>query len=209
MFAKQMPLYFQLKQDGKWQRSNSTVLRTQTVGILGLGHIGREVARLAKALGMNVLATRRSARKVTRTRYVDRLLPRAQQDELIRESDFVVITLPFTPETKNLIGEKELRMMKPGAYLINIGRGSIVDENILIRALKEHWIKGAGLDVFATEPLPSDSDLWKLPNVILTPHVSGSMEDYTGRTTELFCENLERYLSGKKLLRLINKKAGY
>ena len=120
-----------------------------------------------------------------------------------------MITLPFTPETKNLIGEKELRMMKPGACLINIGRGGIIDENMLIRALKEHWIRGAGLDVFATEPLPPDSELWDLRNVILTPHVSGSMEDYVSRATGLFCENLERYLGGKRLRRLVNKRTGY
>jgi phosphoglycerate dehydrogenase-like enzyme len=209
MFAKQMPHYLQLQREKKWQRSNSMVLQSRTVGILGLGHIGREVARLSKAFGMNVLATRRSARTTTKMRYVDQLLPRAQQGELLRESDFVVITLPFTPETKNLIGEKELRMMKPGACLINIGRGGIIDENMLIRALKENWIRGAGLDVFATEPLPPDSELWDLRNVILTPHVSGSMEDYVSRATGLFCENLKRYLDGKRLRRLVNKRTGY
>ncbi len=209
MFAKQMPHYFQLQQEKKWQRSSSMVLRSRTVGILGLGHIGHEVARLSKAFGMNVIATRRSVRTATKTRYVDQLLPRAQQSELLGKSDFVVITLPFTPETKNLIGEKEMRMMKPGAYLINIGRGGIIDENMLVRALKEQWIKGAGLDVFTTEPLPADSELWHLPGVILTPHVSGSMEDYISRATDLFCENLGRYLSGKRLRRLVNKRAGY
>jgi len=209
MFAKQAPLCFQLKQDKQWQRFMPTVLRDKMVGIVGLGSIGREVARLAKAFGMRVVATRRSAKQVARARYVDMLLPREQLTRLLSESDFVVLSLPFTSETNQLIGEKELRTMKPTAYLINIARGSIVDEEVLIRALDEHWIAGAGLDVFATEPLHPDSRLWELPNVIFSPHIAGGMEDYNVRATELFCENLRRYLSGKNLLNVINKKTGY
>jgi phosphoglycerate dehydrogenase-like enzyme len=99
--------------------------------------------------------------------------------------------------------------MKPTAYLINVGRGEIVDEQALVRALEERWIAGAGLDVFATEPLPADSRLWELPNVIFSPHVAGGMEDYVERATEVFCENLRRYLSGKRLLNVVNKERGY
>jgi phosphoglycerate dehydrogenase-like enzyme len=209
MFAKQAPLCFQLKQEKQWQRFMPTVLRAKTVGIVGLGNIGGEVARLAKAFGMRVVAIRRSAKRVARARYVDILLPREQLTRLLSESDFVVLSLPFTSETNKLIGEKELRAMKPTAYLINIARGSIVDEEALIRALDERSIAGAGLDVFATEPLPPDSRLWELPNVIFSPHIAGGMEDYNVRATELFCENLRRYLSGKNLLNVINKKTGY
>jgi len=185
------------------------VLRSKTVGIVGLGNIGREVARLAKAFGMRVVATRRSVKRVARAKYVDILLPREQLLRLLSESDFVVLSLPFTSETNKLIGEKELRTMKPTAYLINIARGNIVDEEVLIRALDEHWIAGAGLDVFATEPLPPDSRLWEFPNVIFSPHIAGGMEDYNIRTIELFCENLRRYLSGKNLFNVIDKKKGY
>jgi D-2-hydroxyacid dehydrogenase (NADP+) len=209
MFAKQAPLCFQLKQEKQWQRFMPTVLRSKTVGIVGLGNIGREVARLAKAFGMRVVANRRSAKRVMRAKYVDILLPREQLPRLLSESDFVVLSLPFTSETNKLIGEKELRTMKPTAYLINIARGSIVDEEALIRALDEQWIAGAGLDVFATEPLPADSRLWDFPNVIFSPHIAGGMEDYNIRATELFCENLRRYLSGKNLLNVIDKKKGY
>lgn len=209
MFVKQAPLCFQLKQEKQWQRFMPTVLRAKTVGIVGLGSIGREVARLAKAFGMRVVATRRSAKRVMRARYVDILLPREQLPRLLSESDFVVLSLPFTSETNKLIGEKELRTMKPTAYLINIARGSIVDEEVLIRALNEHWIAGAGLDVFSTEPLPPDSRLWEFPNVIFSPHIAGGMEDYNIRATELFCENLRRYLGGKNLLNVIDKKKGY
>lgn len=209
MFAKQAPLCFQLKQEKQWKRFMPTVLRSKTVGIVGLGNIGREVARLAKAFGMRVVATRRSARRVVQAKYVDILLPREQLPRLLSESDFVVLSLPLTSETNKLIGEKELRTMKPTAYLINIARGNIVDEEALIRALDEHWIAGAGLDVFATEPLPADSRLWEFPNIIFSPHIAGGMDDYNIRATELFCKNLRHYLSGKNLLNVIDKKKGY
>jgi phosphoglycerate dehydrogenase-like enzyme len=209
MFAKQAPLCFQLKQEKQWKRFMPTVLRSKTVGIVGLGNIGREVARLAKACGMRVVATRRSANRVARAKHVDILLPQERLPQLLRDSDFVVLSLPFTSETNRLIGEKELQTMKPTAYLINIARGNIVDEEALIRALDEHWIAGAGLDVFATEPLPADSRLWELPNVIFSPHIAGGMEDYNIRATELFCDNLRRYLSGENLFNVIDKKKGY
>ena len=209
MFAKQAPLCFRLKQEKQWKRFMPTVLRSKTVGIVGLGNIGREVARLAKAFGMRVVATRRSTKRVTRAQHVDILLPTEQLPRLLKESDFVVLSLPFTSETNRLIGEKELQTMKPTAYLINIARGNIVEEKALIRALDEHWIAGAGLDVFATEPLPADSRLWEFPNVIFSPHIAGGMEDYNIRATELFCDNLRRYLSGENLFNVIDKKKEY
>jgi len=209
MFVKQAPRYFDLKQKKQWQRPIPDILYSRTVGIVGLGRIGREVARLSKAFGMRVIATRRSAKSGARARNVDLVLPREQLPQLLSESDFVVIALPLTPETENLIGEAELRAMKPAAYLINIGRGCIIDEEALVRALSEGWIAGAGLDVFATEPLPLESRLWELPNVILSHHVSGDMTDYNVRATGVFCENLKRYLEGKRLLNIVGKKRGY
>ncbi|MFC2052624.1 D-2-hydroxyacid dehydrogenase, partial [Chloroflexota bacterium] len=199
MFVKQSQSCFQMKQNKEWDRFNASVLRGKTVGIVGLGSIGWEVARLTKAFGMRVLAIRRSARRVGRARYVDIMLPPDKLKQLLTESDFVVLALPFTRETGKFIGEEELRAMKPTAYLINIARGGIVDEEVLIRALEEHWIAGASLDVFTTEPLPVDSKLWELPNVIFSPHVAGGMDDYALRATEVFSENLRRYLHGKKL----------
>jgi len=208
-FAKQAPLCWQMKKEKKWQRFQPAVLRSQTVGIIGLGNIGKEIARLAKAFGMRVVATRRSARKVGRARYVDVVYPADQLRRLLPESDFVVLALPLTRETKKMIGEAELRAMKPGAYLINIARGEIMDEEALIRALEEKWIAGAGLDVFAAEPLPPESKLWELPNVIFSPHVSGGMPHYVRQATEIFCENLKRYLAGKKFIHVVDKKRGY
>lgn len=210
MFAKKAPLCFRLKQAKKWEWFKPTTLHSKTVGILGLGKVGREVARRAKAFGMRVLATRRSAKRKAHTRYVDVVFPRNQLPQLLSESDFVVLALPLTPETTNLLGEKELRTMKPTAYLINVDRGDIIDEKALIRALKEHWIAGAALDTFATEPLPTDSKFWELPNVIFSPHVGGGSEvSFEKRFCEPFLENLKRYLDGKKLLNIVDKKKGY
>jgi len=209
MFAKNAAFCFELKQNKQWQNYEPTVLRGKTAGVVGLGNIGKEVARLSKAFGMRVIATRRSAPRAPRTRNVDLMLSRQELSRLLAESDYVVITLPYTHETHNLFGEKELRSMKPSAYLINIGRGGIIDEDILARALRENWIAGAGLDVFATEPLPPESKLWELPNLLFSPHVSGNMEDYIGQATEVFCKNLKRYLEGKKLLNVVDKQRGY
>ncbi len=130
MFVKQAPLCFQSKQEKQWRRypPSTSVLRSKTVGIVGLGSIGREVARLAKVFGMRVVATRRSAKRLGQARYVDIMLPQDQLRQLLVESDFVVLALPLTPETNKLIGEEELRTMKSTAYLINIARGRIVDE---------------------------------------------------------------------------------
>ncbi len=209
MFAKGAPLCFQMKQRREWRQFVPSVLRSRTVGIVGLGSIGGEVARLSKAFGMRVVAVRRSVPRSGGARYVDVLLPPERLRQLLSESDFVVLALPLTPETRGLIGEAELRSMRPTAYLINIARGEIVDEEALVRALEEGWIAGAGLDVFATEPLPPDSRLWELPNVVFSPHIAGGMEDYIQRATEVFCENLKRYLSGRRLLNVVDKRKGY
>jgi len=209
MFAKGAALCFELKQKKQWQRFGPAVLRGKTVGIIGLGAIGREVARLSKAFGMRVIATRRSTKRETRARNVDVLLPSADLYQALSESDYVVITLPYTRQTDNLIGEAEFNAMKTTACIINIGRGRIIDEEAMIRALSEGQIAGAGLDVFATEPLPRSSKLWGIPNVLFSPHVSGVMEDYNTKATDLFCRNLERFLAGKRLFNVVGKRRGY
>ena len=117
--------------------------------------------------------------------------------------------LPLTPETYRMFGERQLRLMKPTAYLINVARGKVVDEEALIRALEENWIAGAALDVFETEPLPAGSRLWELSNVIFSPHIAGGMERYAEQATAIFCENLKRYVEGRRLIKVVNKKKGY
>ncbi len=208
-FAKQVPLWLEKNQDRKWHRFPLALLRGKTAGVVGLGSIGQEVARLAHACGMRVIATRRGESRTGRARNVDIMLPRSGLEQLLRESDFVVLSVPLTAETEKLIGEAELRLMKPTAVLINIARGKIIDEVALSRAVKEGWIAGAGLDVFETEPLPAESILWGLPNVILTSHISGGIGSLTKEATDVFCRNLARYLEGKKLLNLVDKRKGY
>jgi phosphoglycerate dehydrogenase-like enzyme len=207
MFAKQATVCFQLKQEKRWESFVPEMLHSKTCGILGLGKIGSEVARIAKAIGMRVIAL--DVRGMARAKCVDLMLPPERQRELLADSDFIVIALPLTGETAGYIGEAELYAMKPTAYLINIARGQIVDEEALIRALKERWIAGAGLDALTNEPLPADSQLWELPNVILTPHVAGISPNYKVVVTDLFCRNLGRYMKGEKLFNIVNKNKGF
>jgi len=129
--------------------------------------------------------------------------------EMLPEADWVVITTPLTRETQGLIGERELRVMKETAYIINIGRGAIIQEQALIRALQEGWIAGAGLDVFELEPLPEDSPLWDMENVIVTPHYAGLTPYYADRVVEIFTENLRRYQAGQPLINEVDKRLGY
>jgi phosphoglycerate dehydrogenase-like enzyme len=199
-FNKHLPQYAQLKQEKKWQPSTMVSLEGQTVGILGLGNIGKETAKRAND----------RPRKLMRARNVDKLVSGAKGiAEIFKSGDFVVSTLPSTPETAGMIGEKQLRTMKPSAYLINISRGAVVDEPVLIKALKEKWIAGAGLDVFATEPLPKENELWNLPNTILSPHTCGRLDDTDSMVTDLFCNNLKKFMAGRRLINLVDKKAGY
>ncbi|OGN99703.1 MAG: hypothetical protein A2Y90_04840 [Chloroflexi bacterium RBG_13_52_12] len=209
MFVKNTPQSFRMKQTRQWERYGTHTLRGKTLGIVGLGHIGREVARLSKAFGMRVIATRRSTKQAGKAKDVDLLLPQSRVKEMLADSDFVVLSVPLTPDTHHIIGEAELKAMKPSAYIINIGRGGLIDEEALLRALDEKRIAGAGLDVTAAEPLPKESRLWDFDNVILSPHVSGGMEDYMLRAAELFCDNLRRYLEGKKLHNVVDRKKGY
>jgi len=194
----------------RWQRLRPGELHGRTVAIVGLGAIGSGVARLAKALEMRVVATRRSLQQRQEgVGDVDVLYPPHCLGEMIAEADFLVLAVPLTAETRGLIGEAELRRMKPTAYLINVSRGAIVEEAALLRALQEGWFAGAALDVFPQEPLPPESELWGLPNVIITPHIAGDSEHYSARATELFCHNLRRYLAGQPLLNQVDFTKGY
>jgi len=196
-------------------------LRGKTVGIIGYGSIGREVGHLARCFGMRVLGVdiRKDPWVTPPLQYIPEELKdiravdedesleiRSPQDLewLLSRSDFVVLSLPLTPETRHLIGEGQLRAMKPGAYLINPARGALVDEGALLHALREGWIAGAALDVFEVEPLPADSPFYSLPNVILTPHMAGTTDPAWQRCVDVFCENLRLYLSGQPLLNQIH-----
>jgi phosphoglycerate dehydrogenase-like enzyme len=220
-----VPLWTHCQREGQWPSGRWNLyarpeLRDSTLGIVGYGSIGREVGRLGQAFGMKVLAVRRSAGRAGQGYAVqdtgdpegaipDRFYPPEALHDMLVECDYVVVALPSMPATRHLIGEAELRAMKPSAYLVNIARGAIVDEAALVRALREGWIAGAGLDVFEEEPLPADSPLWSLENALLSPHVAGFTPRYDERAVALFARNLARYLAGEPLLNLVDKARGY
>ena len=209
MFAKGAPQAMRAQLKHEWARFAPRELSGKTVGIVGLGHIGAEVGRLAKAFGCRVIATKRSATEPHRGLYADLILPAADLHQLLAESDFVVLSMPLTPETRGMIAEAELRAMKRAAVLINIARGPVTVEADLIRALREGWIAGAALDVFDQEPLPPDSPLWGMENVVLTPHISGGTEIYNQRAVAIFADNLRRYLAGEPLDNVVDPARGY
>lgn len=225
-WAHRVPEWFNSQKQGtwppkRWEKFLPTELRGQTLGILGYGSVGREIARLVKPFGMTILVSKQNARRTDDADYAlpgtgdpdgtlpDRIYPAEATHSMLAECDYVVITLPLTPKTHHLFDEALLRDMKPTSYLINVGRGAIINEKDLLKALKKGWIAGAGLDVFETEPLPDESPLWQMNNVILTPHVSGFTPHYDERVVDLFCANLRRYLAGEPLFNLVNRAKGY
>ncbi|HXF52098.1 MAG TPA: D-2-hydroxyacid dehydrogenase [Dehalococcoidia bacterium] len=209
MFAKGAPRFFRAQLRREWARFLPSELHGKTVGIVGMGNIGREVARLSKAFGCRVLGIRRSVSARTSDEHADEVLPPSELASLLRESDYVVLATPLTPETRAMIAEPQLRAMKPTAVLVNIARGPIVVEGDLVRALREGWIAGAALDVFEREPLPADSPLWDLENVILTPHISGGTEIYNRRAVGIFTDNIRRFLAGEPLRNVVDPERGY
>ena len=196
---------------GTWNRRGSGVepisLHGRTLLVVGLGGIGTEVARRGKGFGMRVLATRRS--DTPPPPYVDEQGRADQLMEFLPEADVVALCLPLTTETEGLIGERELDAFKPGSYLINVGRGRIVDTDALVRALNDGRLAGACLDVTDPEPLPSDHPLWAMPNVVITPHVSGRSALTRQRWHEVYIENLRRFGRGEPLINVVDKLAGY
>jgi phosphoglycerate dehydrogenase-like enzyme len=210
MLAKGWPGLVRAQARREWTRFWPRVLAGQTVGIVGLGSIGRAVARLAKAFDMRVLGVRRSGAPLECADYeVDGIFGPLDLLNVLAESDYVVLALPLTEETHHLIGELALRAMKPSAYRIHVSRGAVIDEAALVRALKEGEVAGAGLDVFESEPLPPESELWGMDNVIISPHIAGGTPRYMELAVDLFCENLRRYLAGEPLRNVVDTKRGY
>lgn len=213
-FARKLHLARDLQHDHRWEQAGLWTdpppfgqLAGGTLGIVGLGAVGSALAERAVALGMRVIAVRphpaRDPRPAHEQWGLDRL------PELLEQSDWVVLAAPHTAATRGLIGAAELARMKPGAVLVNLGRGALVDEPALVAALRAGRIGGAALDVVRREPLAADSPLWDLPNAVLTPHVSGLGPRYWERAVEQFAVNLERFLAGRPLLNLVDKRAGY
>jgi len=182
-------------------------LHGQTVLVLGLGGIGRETARLADALGMHVIGVRRSPREPVP--HVAELHPTGSLPDLLPRADAVVITLPLTDETEGLLDGRMLAKLKPGAIVVNVGRGAVVDEAALIDALRSGQLAGAALDVFATEPLPEDSPLWTLPNVLVSPHSAALSPYEDDRIVDLFVDNLRRLLAGEPIVNRLTPQRPY
>jgi phosphoglycerate dehydrogenase-like enzyme len=205
-----------------WEAKGGLELRGRTIGIVGYGAIGSEIGRLAAAFGMDVLAVRRHpghtrsspGGMLPGTGDLTAAIPRrvsgpGQLRDMLPECDVIVLTVPLTPETVGLIGAQEIAAMKPRANLVNVARGQVVDESALHRTLQRGQLQGAVLDGFQEEPLPSDSPFWDLPNVLVTPHVAPNSSVYNDRATDLFAENLRRFLNGKPMLNEFDRARGY
>ncbi|MDX2156463.1 MAG: D-2-hydroxyacid dehydrogenase [Hyphomicrobiaceae bacterium] len=190
----------------KWVRSQSATLSGKTLGILGLGAIGVDLARRAAALDMRVIGTKRSMGSIA---HVDKVYGFDGTDEVLAESDFVVLLLPVTPATENMLDRSRLRRMKPTAWLINFGRGALIVDDDLIAAVREKEIAGAVLDVFRTEPLPSDHPFWQTPGIMVLPHIGGGHPDRDKWVASLLTENVRRHLAGEPLKELVDRDRGY
>lgn len=206
MFAKDHARMERDKKAKRWERYCGEELTGKTLAIVGVGRVGQEVARHGKRMDMRVTGMRRSATPVPE---VDRLFDQADLHTMLQEADFLVLAAPHTPDSEGIIGEAELALLKPSAVLINIGRGALVDEDALIRALQEKRLAGAALDVLRDEPPPQDSPLWDMPNVILSPHSASTVTQENARITEIFCDNLRRYLRREPLRNVLDKKKLY
>ena len=213
--AKCLPQAVRLQQKHVWgqeimwqRRPRPRELAGATLGVVGLGSIGRAVAQHASNLGMRVIAVRESVGRKT-PEGVQQVYAPSQLDDMLGQSDYVVLAVPVTLNTSGLMDAVRLAKMKPEACLINVGRGPLVDEAALAQALREKRIGGAALDVFEEEPLPADSPLWDLENLLITPHTAGLTEKLWERHYQLISENLRRYLGSKPLLAVVDKRRGY
>ena len=199
--AKRIPEWERAQRERAWRRVESDELTGRTVVVIGVGGIGREVARLCKAFGMRVLGIRRSPGTLPD---IDRLEPPTRLHDALGEADYVVVSCPLTEETRGMLDAAALARLRPEAYLINVARGPIVDEAALVDALRSRRIAGAALDVFDKEPLPAESPLWELENVIITPHNSAASPYTFQRGALVFLENLRRYAAGESLLNVVD-----
>jgi phosphoglycerate dehydrogenase-like enzyme len=210
-FAIRIPTFIRAQDKREWlgwrDSEGKFELEGQTLLVAGLGGIGRTLAHKANALGMRVIGIRRDSAE--QTPGVDRTYPAERLREALSEADHIALCLPLTEETTSFLGEPELRSMKSTAYVYNVGRGKSIDRNALIQALQEGWIAGAGLDVTDPEPLPPEDPLWAFPNVILSQHTSGNSPVMDQRVTDIFLDNLSRFLNGEPLRNLVDYDRGY
>ena len=196
LFAKGFRRMVRSQEAGLWDQFDTVAVAGQTMGVIGFGDIGKAAARRAEAMGMHVLPLRRGAGQQGKL-------------DLLARSDYVLLSAPLTPETRGIVGAAELRAMRPGAVLINVGRGPLVDETALIAALREKRIGGAALDVFDQEPLPAGHAFYTLDNLLLSPHSADHTADWKQRAMQMFLDNFERYRKGEPLRNVVDKSRGY
>ncbi len=208
-FAKDFPRMRRNQQAGKWAPFDVLEVSRQTMGIVGYGDIGHACAWRAKAMGMRVLALRRRPEASDGDPHADRVYRWEQRLEMIAASDYVVCAAPLTAQTKGMFSDTEFAAMKPGAVIVNVGRGPVIDEAAMIRALENGRIKGAGLDVTAVEPLPAESPLYRMENVLLSPHCADHTTDWLGDAMRFFLQQLERFRKDEPLQNLVDMKRGY
>ena len=204
---RRIPTFLRQQQEHRWEVQTPGDLGGSVAGVIGLGGIGSHYARVAAAFGMRVVAVDRH--QPPKPDFVESLWPIDRLNNLLEMSDVVLISCPLWAESRHLINRDTLAQMKPTAYLVNIARGGIVEENALLEALQSGQIAGAGIDVCETEPLPTESPLWEAPNLILTPHFAGVSGHRLRRLTKLFCENLRHYQKGEKLVNEVDQDKGY
>ncbi|MGH2866468.1 MAG: D-2-hydroxyacid dehydrogenase, partial [Solirubrobacteraceae bacterium] len=206
-FIKGVPRLSADQRAHHWDHYPVAELRGNTVLVLGLGAIGTEVARLAKAFGMHTIGVNR--RGVSDSPHVDEVYESEHLHDVLTRADTVVVTLPLTEETRGMLDLDAFAALRPGAILVNVGRGGVIDEPALVQSLREQRLKGAALEVFATEPLPADSPLWDLSNVMISPHTAALSMRENERIDELFTENLRRYLCGEELRSRVDPQLFY
>jgi len=204
--ALRLPEHIRNQVQSAWQLRPHMIVEGKTMAVIGLGSIGKEIARKASALGLRVIGVRKQPAPVE---HVEHVYGPDELCEALEDADFVVLIVALTPGTRGLIGKEEFEAMKPGAFLINVARGPVVVEHDLVEALQNQVIAGAALDVFEKEPLPPESPLWNMDNVLITPHNAGIRPDYIYAVANLFCDNLERYRSGQPLFNVVNREECY
>jgi len=199
------------KAERAWRQTHTETLEGKTLCIVGVGSIGQAIAERVRPFGTRVVGVKRTVREDDPAwRHADELYPTERLRDALGEADYVAVTLPGTPETRHLVDAGAIEAIKPGAYFVNVGRGTVVDEGALVEALRGGHLSGAALDVFEVEPLPQESPLWELDNVIVSPHATDMVPSLINkRQTDLFCENLRRYLDEEPLVNVLDKELLY
>jgi len=210
-FYKHVRRLIESQRAHKWDDFMVDMLPGKVMGVVGYGEIGRECARLAKVLGVTIYATRRNPQKSAGDSILDRIFPPEQLSDMLSEVDVVLAAAPLTPETEHMISDREFDVMKRSAIIMNVGRGPVIDEAALIRALQTGRIAGAALDVFEEEPLRADHPFWDMENVLISPHCTDRTRDpdWLDVSAQFFVQNFQRYIDGQDLENVVDKKAGY